>query len=155
MIVGQHCNRIVASVAPDVSVVDAAKIMRERSLGYLVVTEQRDERRFPIGVLTDRDIVVHVVGSAVDPRTLLVKDIMSTQPVLAHEDDDFMELVRGMRTAGIRRVPVVDHMGTLVGIVALDDVLAIVSQMLDHLCGAVCNEQRMERRQQQSQAARQ
>ena len=146
MIVSQHCKRDVVSVSPNTDLIDAAKLMRERSLGFLVVAEERRERRYPVGVLTDRDIVVHVVGSAVDPQKLLVKDVMSTQPVLAQEDDDFMELVRGMRMAGIRRVPVVDRTGALVGIVALDDALEVVSEMLDHLCGAVRNEQRMQRR---------
>jgi CBS domain-containing protein len=137
------------SVAPSTDLVAAAKLMRERSLGSLVVAELRGERRYPVGVLTDRDIVVHVVGSAVDPQKLLVKDVMSNQPVLAQEDDDFMELVRGMRMAGIRRVPVIDRQGALVGIVALDDALEVVSELLDHLCGAVRNQQRMERQRNQ------
>src|SRR3974390_243043 len=147
MQVGQHCKRNVVSVVPNTPLTDAANLMRERSLGFLVVGEEREGRRIPVGVLTDRDIVVRVIGPAVDPETLLVKDVMSTEPVLAREDDDFLELVRGMRIAGIRRMPVIDQSGALTGIVSLDDALELVSEMLDHLCVTVTNEQRQERRQ--------
>ena len=144
MNVAQHCKHDVLSVTPSTALTDAAHLMREHSLGFLVVVEERDGRRFPVGVLTDRDIVVRVIGAAVDPQTLLVKDIMSSQPIIAHEHDDFVELVRGMRTAGIRRMPVVDHTGALVGIVALDDVLKVMGEMLDDLCVAIRTEQRFE-----------
>jgi CBS domain-containing protein len=147
MNVGQHCKRNVVWISPDTTLTDAAKLMRDRSIGLLVIAEERGARRVPIGVLTDRDIVVQVIGSSIDPQSLLVKDVMSTQLVLASEEDDFMDLVRGMRAGGIRRVPVVDRTGALIGIVALDDALEVVSEMLEDLCGAVRNEQRIERLQ--------
>jgi CBS domain-containing protein len=149
MNVGQHCKRDVVSVMPNTALTDAANLMQQRSVGFLVVAEERGGQRFPVGVLTDRDIVVRVIGSSVDPKDLLVKDVMSPNPILAHEHDDFLELVRGMRTAGIRRIPVVDHTGALRGIFALDDALEIVVEILDHLRMAVSNEQRFERRQRQ------
>src|SRR3974390_1030561 len=137
MNVGQLCKRTVVSISPNAALTDAAQLMNERSLGFLVAVEERGRRLFPLGVLTDRDIVVKVIGAAVDPQSILVKDVMSTQLVLAHEDDDFMELVRGMRMAGIRGVPVVDHTDALVGIVALDDALEVVTEKLEDFGGAV------------------
>jgi len=97
-------------------------------------------------VLTDRDVVVQVIARGVDPRQVTAADVMSRKPLVATEADDLNEAVQGMRIAGIRRMPVVARDGSLLGIIAMDDVLEVVTGMLCDMSGTVRNEQRQERR---------
>lgn len=140
MSVGDFCNRDVVTIGAGASVRDAAELMRTLHVGDLVVVESRDEQRVPIGVVTDRDIVVEILAEDVDPRDVAVGDFMSGQIVTANEDDDIMGVIELMRTEGVRRVPVVDGGGVLVGIVAVDDLIDSLAEMLHGISGVVRRE---------------
>lgn len=135
MRVGEICTRPVISCETDESAVEAAKKMRAAHIGNLVVTEQRDGVQVPIGVLTDRDIVVQVVAKEVDAKTLRVGDIMSREVYMVAEDEPARETIERMRFKGVRRLPVVNKAGALVGIIALDDLLRTFAEDL----GALAN----------------
>jgi CBS domain-containing protein len=143
---GALCNRNVVTVGKDDDLVTAAKLMRERHVGYLIVTMQRpDGGAEPVGVLTDRDIVVSVVAREVDPRSLKVADVMTRQPVTIGPGDSIDETVARMRQFGVRRMPVIDSLQRLVGVVALDDVLDHTCSQLASITASIRNEQRIER----------
>jgi CBS domain-containing protein len=115
--------------------------MREYHVGDLVVVDESEGRRVPVGIVTDRDIVVGVLALGLDPAVLTVGDIMGSDLVTAAEDDDVYETLQIMRTRGVRRVPVVNTAGALVGIVALDDILEIFAEELDAAVKVVAREQ--------------
>jgi CBS domain-containing protein len=161
MRVGDYCRRGVVTINGDASITDAARTMRDHHVGFLVVLDQEKTQQEltymdvgnadlvgnidrPVGVLTDRDIVVQVDARDVGPKTVAVSDVMTRQPVLAHEDDDLHDLMQGMHAAGVRRVPVVDAAGALTGIIAVDDVFEIVAGLMQNVCGTIDSEQRME-----------
>jgi predicted transcriptional regulator len=144
MKVGDYCKRAVVSIDGAADAIDAAKLMREEHVGLLVVYQQGDELRKPVGVLTDRDIVLEVTAREVDPRSVAVQDIMTRQPLLANDSDDLSETLQAMRTAGIRRVPVVDLRGALSGIIAIDDAIDLVTGLLYDISGSIKSEQRRE-----------
>jgi CBS domain-containing protein len=146
MKVGECCKRAVVTIGQQSGVMEAAKLMRDQHVGFLVVVEQKHGGQIPVGVLTDRDIVVQVLAAGADASLLTVGDVMTRKPVLANDSDDFAELIRGMRTAGVRRAPVVDDHGRLIGIVALDDAYDILANLMCDLCGTVRNELRMEQK---------
>jgi CBS domain-containing protein len=105
--------------------------MREEHVGALVVVEQREHGRRPVGILTDRDIVVGVFAKDESHvGTLDVGDVMTPEPVTATSDEDVGDVLRRMRSFGVRRVPVVDASGMLEGIVTLDDIMAGLSEEL-------------------------
>jgi CBS domain-containing protein len=113
----------VAFARPHEPLLEAVERMREKHVGVLVVLE--DDGRKPIGMLTDRDVVVGVLArDASHISTLEVGDVMTAGPVTATADEDVAQVLRRMRSFGVRRVPIVDGDGQLEGIVALDDVLA-------------------------------
>ena len=149
MKVAEHCKRKVVSVSESADVTSAARLMRESHVGFLVVHEQGDELRKPIGVLTDRDIVLQIIAREVEPASVTVKDVMTRQPLIASETDDLTDLLQGMRLAGIRRVPVVDARGALTGIMALDDAIELVTSLLCEISGCIKSEQRQEWRARQ------
>lgn len=140
MDVGEICTREVVIATRNTTVVEAARLMREYHVGDLVVVDESEGRRVPVGIVTDRDIVVGVLALGLDPAVLTVGDIMGSHLVTAAEDDDVYETLQIMRTRGVRRVPVVNTAGALVGIVALDDILEIFAEELDAAVKVVARE---------------
>lgn len=134
---GDICTRDVAFVYRSTPVDDAARLMRERHVGSVVVVDETDQGRVVVGMLTDRDIVTGIVAKDVDPGGVRVGDAMSAELLTAREGDAITELLGAMRRKGVRRVPVVDAGGVLVGLVALDDVLEIVAQELSLVVQAI------------------
>ena len=146
MNVAQLCSRDVVSLRKTDGVITAARLMRERHVGYIVVVEPdfAGSTVRPIGVLTDRDIVVGVIAKEIDPRTLCVEDVMSSNPVVLNQHDSIAAAVAEMRRMGVRRMPVVGELGQLIGVLSLDDVLDTLAVELHNLAGAVRNERRIE-----------
>lgn len=143
---GDYCKHGVITVQSSADIAEAARIMREEHIGFLVVVEAGDAQRKPVGVLTDRDIVVQVTACGVDPATLAVADVMIRRPLVATETDDLNEVIQGMRIAGVRRMPVLTSEGALTGVIAMDDILEVLAGLACDMCGAVRSEQRQERR---------
>ena len=137
---GEMCNRLVVVAYKDMSLHAAAKLMRERHVGSLVVVVDRLADRVPIAVLTDRDLTVGVLAKDLDPRTLCVSDVISTELYTVGEEDSITDTLRLMRERGVRRVPVVTRSGALAGIITFDDILDVVAEQLRDLVHAVGRE---------------
>jgi len=136
------CNRSVAFTTRETTVVAAAKLMRHGHIGSLVVVEQTNGgRRIPVGIVTDRDIVVEVIATGLDPAVITVGDIMEPELVVGRESDSVRETLEIMRFKGVRRLPTVDPEGQLVGIVTVDDLLEILAEELNELATIVAREQ--------------
>jgi predicted transcriptional regulator len=144
MKVGDICKRAVISTENSTDITAAAELMREHHVGFLIVYKSGDELRRPIGVLTDRDIVIEVVAKKVDPASLKVDDLMTRQPLVANESEQLGDVLQAMRMAGIRRVPVVDTRGALTGVIAIDDAFDVITGFMCDITGSVKNEQRQE-----------
>src|SRR5689334_3150159 len=118
------CQRNVVTVRRHEELGTAAWMMRERNVGCLVVVEPAGimggER--PVGMLTDRDIVTHVIVREADPRNVSVEDVMTRHPVTVWTTSSIDDALQRMREGHVRRVPVVDERGRLAGILALDDI---------------------------------
>lgn len=143
MTVGEYCNREVIVTTGEESVRVAAQLMRKHHVGDLVLVEQRADKRVPIGVVTDRDLVVEVMALGLAPEELAVRDIVTESPALVGEDHSLFDALKLMRSHGIRRIPVVAANGELVGIITVDDVVGLLAEMLDDL--AVIVERQRER----------
>ena len=146
MSIGTICKRGVVTVRPFDDLTKAAALMRREHIGYLVVVEpdvlQGGVR--PVGVLTDRDIVIAVVAGGADPKALRVDDVMTESPVIVKESSTVAAALQAMRHIGVRRVPVVDAFGRLEGILALDDIIETLASELGDVAGSIHNERRME-----------
>ena len=147
MNVGEICSRVVVVAERTTPVQEAAKLMRDHHIGALVVIEGDAAARTPVGIVTDRDMVVEVVAADVDYRTLTVGDIMSERPVLLGENTGVFEVAAQMRGSGVRRLVVVDANGHLLGIVAMDDLISVLAEEMSALAQAIRAEQRREARQ--------
>jgi CBS domain-containing protein len=123
MSIGKFCNRNVVCARRDTTIVEAAHLMRRHHVGDLVVVDEMDEGRRPIGIVTDRDIVVEVVSAGLDPNLVKVGDLLLQPLITVEEHTGYAETVRLMSTRGVRRIPVVNAAGLLVGIISFDDML--------------------------------
>jgi CBS domain-containing protein len=131
MRVGEICNRLVSHVERSVSIVDAARRMREEHVGDLVVVERRGTETLPVGILTDRDVVVSILAKNSDHvRSLEVGDVIAGQVVTASEDEELPPVLKRMRKFGVRRIPVVNASGALTGILSIDDVICALADAL-------------------------
>lgn len=137
MNIGDICNRIVASITVDETAQEAAELMRQLHVGTLVVTEADGEIPAPVGIITDRDLVIQVMAKGDDPSSVNVSDIMSDELLMAEEGDDVGDTLEAMEDAGVRRVPVVDSDGALIGVLALDDVLRVYARDIEKMAGIV------------------
>ncbi len=138
MKVREFCSRVVVAAEPNSDLREAARMMRDNHVGALVVIERQGARARPVGIVTDRDIVVGVVAApGVRPESLTVRDVMCAELATINENDGVFEAVDAMRDRGARRLPVVADDGTLVGMLALDDLLRVIAMELAGLNEAV------------------
>jgi len=135
------CRYRPVAVGPGADLVDAAKLMREHHVGFLVVTDGSG----PLGVITDRDIVLEAVAAGIDPHTVTVRDAMSTDPLTLTADTPLEQALDDLRVAGVRRAPVVDAGGRLAGVLSIDDVVDHIALQLGAVAGSLRHEQAIER----------
>lgn len=130
MTIGTICNREVITVQRDATVLHAAVLMRQYHVGDVVVIENRKNKTVPIGIVTDRDIVVELVATELDCNVITVGDIIITKLIVVKDSAGVFEAIQLMVNKGVRRLPVVDDDGGLVGIITLDDLLLLLSKEL-------------------------
>jgi CBS domain-containing protein len=145
MRIGKICTVQTIVCTLDESIQGAALLMRQHHVGDLVVVQVRDGEKIPVGILTDRDIVVSVIALGLDPASLEVGDVMSDDLFTTDESEDVYELIERMRVRGIRRVPVVNRDGALSGIVSADDLLEFLAQEMGELSRIASHQQSQER----------
>ena len=140
------CTVDVARCTADSSIYEAARSMRERHVGTLVVVEDDEEIALPVGIVTDRDIVVDVIGRNLDPHTTKVSSVMSSPIVVADECEDVTEAVERMQIHGVRRIVVTGAQGSLAGIFTMDDLLRLNAEQAATPLSVLTKEQSRERR---------
>ncbi len=125
MSVGRICVRDVWTATSRESVRESARRMGRQNLGTLVVV---DEGNQPIGILSDRDIMMRCIVDGSDPDRTTVSELMSTPVSSAHEQMPIEEALQQMEACSVRRMPVVDDKGQLVGIISLDDIQELIAE---------------------------
>jgi CBS domain-containing protein len=130
---GKICIKPVVTAAAQMTVDQAARLMRSKNVGALVVVNAGR----PIGMLTDRDVAIEVVAKGLDPDAVRVGDVMHRKPVTIPQDLGILDAVKTFARTGVRRLPVVTKSGTLVGVIAVDDLIMLLGNEIGHLAGAL------------------
>ncbi|MBN9685548.1 MULTISPECIES: CBS domain-containing protein [unclassified Corallococcus] len=138
MSLARFCRKPVAIIQPTQSVAEAAEALRDQHVGALVVVQ--DDLR-PVGMLTDRDIVTRVLAARKDATATSVADVMSPRPFVARLEDSIDRTLFALRQHGVRRLPIVDGQGQVVGLVSLDDFWVLLSAELDQTASVVRDNQ--------------
>ncbi|HEY5983336.1 MAG TPA: CBS domain-containing protein [Anaerolineales bacterium] len=111
----------VVSCVPDDVVARAAKLMKVGNIGSIPVVESEHSGKL-VGIVTDRDLAMHIVAEGRDPKSTKVGAVMTANVVTCMADDDLQKALDAMSTHQLRRIPVVDSANKLVGIIAQADV---------------------------------
>ena len=114
--------------------------MRQHHVGSVIIVAKDENGVKPIGIITSRDLVVGIIAEEININTVTVGDVMSDHLITAREDDNSEETIELMLIKGVRRIPVVDQSGYLVGIFSADNMLKILFEKLDNM--AVLNKQK-------------
>lgn len=130
MSVGRICTRTVDVADLDETAQVAASRMNARNVGTLVVI---DAHKSPVGIVTDRDLAMRVVGKGLDSNTTTLESVMSGLPKSVTEDTSIESAIATMRGGPHRRLPVVDKQNQLVGLLSLDDVLDLLSEEFEEI----------------------
>ena len=115
------CRKPAVTTDPATTIAEVAALMRSHHVGSVVVVPGAGRK--PVGIITDRDIVVEVLALGLDPATMTAGDIMSQPATVSEADDDVLWALKVMRDRGVRRLPVVDGKGECAGMLAFDDVV--------------------------------
>jgi CBS domain-containing protein len=133
----QHfCRKPVVKISPEQNIVEACRLMAEKHVGCIVA--ETDGKL--AGILTDRDIALKVAGAARDPFLTRVEDVMSPDPIRISVDKDLHHLTSLMHAYHVRRIPIVDGGNTTLGIVTLDDLVALLGDEMAEIGKAIAEE---------------
>jgi CBS domain-containing protein len=146
MTIGEICNREVIVIQRDETIQEAAKLMRQFHVGAIIVIDKPNGGTVPVGVITDRDLVVEVMATELDETVITVGDILTPELFVVTENTAIDEAIELMRKKTVRRLPVVDDSGELIGILTLDDALQLLAEQLLDLAKLVRYEQKKEER---------
>jgi CBS domain-containing protein len=130
---GKICTKPVVTASAQMTVDQAARAMRSKNVGALVVVNAGR----PVGMLTDRDVAIEVVAKGMDPDTARVGDVMHKKPITIREDLGIFDAARVFARTGVRRLPVVTKSGVLVGVITVDDLIMLLGNELGHVAGAL------------------
>ena len=144
MPISEFCQREVVCATPETTVSEAANLMRRHHIGDVIIVEKRDGKRIPIGIVTDRDIVIEVIAAGIDPTLLKLGDLQLNPLLTIEEGASYAQTVSKMSVGGVRRLPVVGADGTLTGIITLDDMFWQLAAPLAALAGLTGRERQLE-----------
>lgn len=140
MNIGEVCSREVYIFKAEEPLSNAVAEMMKRHIGAIVVVETEPDRVRPVGIVTDRDVIRGQISLKKELSTLTLGEVMTSAPLTVTEATGIPEAIERMRARGVRRAPVVNDSGDLVGIVSLDDLLPLVAEELDALARLVGNQ---------------
>lgn len=143
---GEIATVDVVTVEPDASATETALAMREAHVGCVIVAENGAGGAEPVGIVTDRDLAVLLIATDIDPDEVTAGDVMTGPPLTVAESDSVHEVIRLMSSHAVRRVPVVDGEGWLAGVIAVEDVMAVLTEELQALTDLLFEGQERERR---------
>lgn len=138
------CNRELVTIGRDDTIFKAAELMRQNHVGDVLVVEKKNDTTVALGIVTDRDVVVEIVAPGLDPKVITVGDIMLPHLACIEEDRGIFDAIKLMTSKGIRRLPVVDNNGSLIGILTLDDLLLMLAKEFFSIAMLLSNEQKNE-----------
>lgn len=140
----EFCNRNVVCAGRETTIVEAARLMRQQHIGDVVIVDQDGDRRLPVGIVTDRDLVVEVIAAGLDPKLLKLGDLLQEPLATVGDDEGYAATIYQMVERGVRRMPVVGPAGELIGIITFDDLLRQLVTPLAELSELAARERRQE-----------
>ena len=136
MSIDRIMQRPVVTLPPEATCAEAATLMRDENIGAVVIAESGR----PLGMVTDRDLVIRVIADGMEAGKTQLRDVMSGEPIFLGGERSIEQVSAAMGSLAIRRVPVVDEAGRLCGLVSMDDMLILLADQLGDLARVIRQE---------------
>jgi len=146
MTAGELCTREVVIAHRDEPLSTIARLMCDRQVGTVIVVQDEGARRTPVGVVTDRDVLRAQMTQSADLNCLSVGEALTPDPLLFREDADISTVIERLTARRVRRAPVVDGTGSLVGVISVDDVIPYLAEELSRIARIVSRQSALEQR---------
>lgn len=140
----QLCEKDVVCLKSSDTIFDAAERMCADHVGNVVIVDEKNGKKIPVGMLTDRDIVINSIAKKLKPESVKISDIMSKKVVTATDDIEISELIQLITTEGVSRLPIVDSSGALIGILSSKRLFQYMAQGLCLLSSLSIQQQKRE-----------
>lgn len=127
----------ITSLPQTATALDAAKYMTDMNVGSVIITDEKDK---PVGIITDRDITTKVIANEKDPKSVKLKDIMNSPVITIGVEKDIVDATKLMGEYWVRRLPVVDQAGKVVGVISLDDILIFLGLEIQNIANVLKRE---------------
>ena len=144
MRIGDLCTRAPVTCERETSALELAELMRNHHVGDVIVVDRDPAGSTPVGIVTDRDLIVRIMAKGVDPSLVRADDLMAGGLVTAVEREGVYDAIWHMRSRGVRRLPVVDDRNHLLGVLTADDVIRFLAEELAELARAVPHQHELE-----------
>lgn len=126
-------SKIITSLPARATALDAAKFMTDMNVGSVIVVEGNK----PVGIVTDRDIMTKVIIEGRNPQTVSIRDIMASPVITVSVEKSIFDVTKLMKKYQVRRFPVVDAEGKIVGVITLSDILVFIGQEMKNIASAL------------------
>jgi CBS domain-containing protein len=146
MPIGEICNREIVVVWRNDTALEAYRLMRQHHIGNVFVVDERNGVQVPVGIINDCDLIMEIMAPELDGTAIRAGDIMSPELVTVKESTGIFEAIQYMRRKAVRRLPIVNESGGLVGILTLPDLLELLSEELLEIAKLIKNEHQQETR---------
>ena len=133
MTLADCCVKSVVTVSPKTTVDEVARLMKERNVGSVIVTYNR----MPVGIITDRDLILRVMAEGKEPDQVKAEDVMTKDLAIVKGDTGIFEAIEFITQKGVRRIPIVKPDGTLIGIITLDDVIRMIGREMSRVADVI------------------
>lgn len=140
------CQKDVATISRQATLKSASQLMYEKHVGSLIVVEGYQGNQIPCGIITDRDIALAMGSGVYNLENTMVENLMMPDPVCAHRSDGIFEVAIKMKENGIKRVPVVNDMGALCGIISAEDIISLIAAELNQIASISFQQVRREKK---------
>lgn len=145
MPISHICNREIVIAKRGNTVLEATQLMRQHHVGNVLVVDEHGGIKIPVGIVTNRDLVIEIHAHGIDPAEITLGDILAQELAVVKEDTGVFEAIQYMREIGVRRLPVVNGEGAIIGILAMDDLLDLMTEELSMLTKLVRHEPHKEK----------
>lgn len=145
MSLSKYYKHEFVSMTKDASIQDAAHMMRRHHRGEVILVKQHQGIDVPIGIITDRDLVIEVLAMDVDIEKITIGSILSTELVTVVEDQNIYEVLDTMQQYGVFRVPVVDKTNKLVGLIDTDIIIKVLTEQMTMVLALIQTQRQVEK----------
>jgi len=131
MTIESIATREVVMISESVALNKAAELMKDHNIGAIIVIKDKNTSKTPCGIITDRDIMIKWLEKGIDNQALTVGQVMSQDLLTIKQNQSILDAISALSEKGVRRAPVINQAGEVIGIISIDDIFVLLAKEMD------------------------